>query len=247
MIDLSAMWAGPTCAQILGWSGMRVTKIESQSRPDGARFANTGFFDWLHQGHESVVLDFETVSGRRALQRLVMAGDVVIESSRPRALQQLGIDAREMLEEDPAKTWISITGYGRQGDDARRVGFGDDAAAAGGLVALDGSGDPIFCGDAMADPVSGLYAAVAGLASRREGGGHLIDLAMSAAAAYVAAPGSGPPLGYEVQLAANGNWIVRQGDASDAVRSPMPPPRVEPARPSGADTATVLHQLGLAG
>src|SRR5262249_24777401 len=37
VLDLSAMWAGPLCASILGRAGWRVLKVEDVRRPDGAR------------------------------------------------------------------------------------------------------------------------------------------------------------------------------------------------------------------
>jgi len=43
----------------------------------------------------------------------------VIEGSRPRALQQLGLSAEELLADNPGLTWIGITGYGRAGDEFR--------------------------------------------------------------------------------------------------------------------------------
>ena len=37
VLDLSSLWAGPLCAQLLGLAGARVVKVESVARPDGAR------------------------------------------------------------------------------------------------------------------------------------------------------------------------------------------------------------------
>ena len=82
--------------------------------------------------------------------------DVVLEASRPRALAQFGIDAEALTTGTPdgrgPQAWVSITGYGRTGDEANRVAFGDDAAAAGGLVSWT-DGEPLFCADAVADPL----------------------------------------------------------------------------------------------
>ncbi|HEY8547985.1 MAG TPA: CoA transferase [Acidimicrobiales bacterium] len=178
VVDLSSMWAGPVCAWLLGRVGMRVVKVESTARPDGARRGHPGFFGWLHAGHESVALDLRTPAGRDRLARLVGRADVVIEASRPRALAQLGIDAEAVVAGRPGRTWVSITGHGRHGDAAQRVAFGDDAAVAAGLVARDDAGDPVFCADAIADPITGLHAAVAALTSVVGGGGHLLDVAM---------------------------------------------------------------------
>jgi hypothetical protein len=88
VVDLSALWAGPVCARLLGLAGARVVKVESTTRPDGARAGSAPFFDWMHAGHESVALDFGSSDGRAALARLVERADVVIEASRPRALEQ---------------------------------------------------------------------------------------------------------------------------------------------------------------
>jgi hypothetical protein len=109
VVDLSSLWAGPLCAQMLGLAGARIVKVESTGRPDGARFGPPAFFDLLHAGHETVALDFTTPEGREDLRRLLDAADVVIEASRPRALRQLGIDAEALLHND-LRVWLSITG-----------------------------------------------------------------------------------------------------------------------------------------
>ena len=114
-----------------------VIKVESPARPDGARFGNREFFDWLHAGHRSLAADFGTREGRAALAALLEAADVVIEASRPRALAALGL-APDMIPHRPGQVWLSITGYGRATPE--RVAFGDDAAVAGGLVGWDGRG-----------------------------------------------------------------------------------------------------------
>ncbi len=182
VVDLSAMWAGPLCGHLLAAAGLPVVKVEDTRRPDGARGGDPRFFAQLNDNKEALAVDFGTAAGRAALAALVDGADVVIESSRPRALAQLGIDAERFLHDRPGRTWVSITGYGRFGDAATRVAFGDDAAVAGGLVAHDAEGEPIFCGDAIADPLSGLVAAAGAWRSIESGGGHLVEVAMAAVA-----------------------------------------------------------------
>ncbi len=120
------------------------------------------FFDLLNGRKRSVGLDLQNRHGTHVLRELVRRADVVIEASRARALAQFGIDGREEVGADGGpQVWVSITGYGRLG--ARtpedRVTFGDDAAAAGGLVS-GGDDGPLFCaGHAAADPLTGLTAA----------------------------------------------------------------------------------------
>ncbi|MEV7015997.1 CoA transferase [Streptomyces sp. NPDC093991] len=179
VLDLSALWAGPLCARLLGLAGAHVTKVESTTRPDGARWGNAEFYRWLHDGHESLVLDFASGELARAVDR----ADVVIEASRPRALRRLGVIAEEFLAARPGRVWVGITGYGRDDD---RIAFGDDAAVAGGLVGRDAQGDPVFLGDALADPITGLYAARAVVRSLAAGGGELLCVSMAACAAALA-------------------------------------------------------------
>ena len=165
-------------------------KVESTSRPDGARSGPSAFFDLLHAGHESVALDFSSESGRAALRRLLRRADVVIESSRPRALRQLGLGAEEIMGDGGPRVWLSITGFGRQAQ-PDRVAFGDDAAVAAGLVAWEGD-EPRFCADAAADPITGLVAAVAVCAAVVAGGRWLLDAAMARIAALAVSPPAEP-------------------------------------------------------
>ncbi|MBC7520311.1 MAG: CoA transferase [Sandarakinorhabdus sp.] len=159
VLDLSSLWAGPLAGSLLAMLGGDVVKLESAARPDGARGGHAGFFALLNgmKRHES--LDF---GDRAALAARVTEADIIIEGSRPRALAQLGIDAgREVAR---GAVWISITGHGRTGADAMRTGFGDDAAVAGGVASAmaAGWGEAMFAGDAIADPLTGIHAALAG-------------------------------------------------------------------------------------
>jgi len=228
VVDLSSLWAGPLCAQLLGFAGARVVKVESTRRPDGARFGPPVFFDLLHAGQESVAVDFTTPAGRDDLRRLLEAADVVIEASRPRALQQLGIDAEALLHNGRPRLWLSITGYGRTGDAAQRVAFGDDGAVAGGLVVRDNDG-PCFCADAIADPLTGLVAAAAVLDAAAAGGRWLLDVSLRRVAAHFAAEANTSP-------AVEGADII--------VAQPRARPSRGVAAPLGAHTEAVLEGIG---
>ena len=180
VVDFSSLWAGPLCARLLRLAGARVVKVETRDRPDGSRLGDPRFYELLNAGHESVVVD--PVADRAELAELVARADVVIEASRPRALASWGLIAAEAASR--GTVWLSITAYGRgQGD---RIGFGDDVAAGAGLV--DWTDDvPAFVGDAIADPLTGLAAAVAVLRAwgSSPNRGQVIDLAMASAAGSV--------------------------------------------------------------
>jgi crotonobetainyl-CoA:carnitine CoA-transferase CaiB-like acyl-CoA transferase len=221
VVNLAALWAGPLCADVLARVGARVITVESTRRPDGGRLARR-FFAALHGRSESVALDFASSSDREVLVRLLESADVVVEGSRPRALEQMGIDARSLVATGP-RVWISITAHGRSERHRHRVGFGDDAAAGGGLVGWV-SGAPVFIADAVADPVTGLTAALAAMELLERGGRWIVDVAL----ARVAASGAG-------------SWVA----ASDTTPTVRPHPRRDLGAPMplGRDTERILHEL----
>ncbi|MDR3419405.1 MAG: CoA transferase, partial [Nevskia sp.] len=180
VLELSSLWAGPLCGRLLLALGADVVKLESPQRPDGARHGHPAFFDRLNGGKRCVALDPQQPAGRERFRALIAAADIVIEGSRPRALRQLGIDAEAMVRERPGLTWLSLTGYGRGEPQENWIAYGDDAAVAAGLSGLlhAVTGQRLIVGDAIADPLTGLHAALAAWASHREGGGRLVGLAL---------------------------------------------------------------------
>jgi hypothetical protein len=238
VVDLSALWAGPLCSHLLALCGADVIKVESTRRPDGARFGNARFYALLNQGKRSVALDFARPAGRAALDALLRSADIVIESSRPRALRQLGIDAAQILADRPGLTWISITGYGRSEPQASWIAFGDDAGVAAGLSAVmkEATGRYQFAGDAIADPLAGIQAALAAWRGWSAGGGGLVSLALADVAARSLAEDADP--------AAFASWweVAERGSATrDIAERPVSAPVAE----LGADTDTVLSERAI--
>lgn len=230
VLDLSALWAGPLCAQLLAAGGARVIKLESATRPDGARLGPARFYDLLNAGKECVALDLASPSGGQQLRALLGHADIVIESARPRALEHLGIDAAAMVAAHPGMVWVSITGYGRRAPMRDWIAYGDDAGVAAGLSWLMGGdrGDPVFCADAIADPLTGLHAALAAQAVWQAGGGQLLDIALRDVVAYCIAAGRVP--------------VSRGGKVPEAA---LPEARIAPVRAVqlGADTARILAEF----
>jgi len=95
---------------------------------------------------------------------------------------------------------LSITAYGRDGAPRNRIGFGDDVAVSAGLTI---AGDPpMFVADAVADPITGLYAAAAGLACLGATRSHLVDASLFRATRYVAHDSSSPAVSARLGAAA---------------------------------------------
>lgn len=262
LLDLSHLWAGPLATSLLALAGIDVLKLESPTRPDGARQGPRAFFDLLQGGKRGGALDLHRTRDRACFEALLEQADVVVESARPRALEQLGYDAARWLEARPGRIWASITGYGRRGAQRDWIAFGDDAAGAAGLAwpAADAAGGadapnangeakaPCFCGDAIADPLTGLHAAVGILAHLRTGRGGLLDFSLVGVSAHA---GSAP-------LAADSDArvlpVIREGPtgwsviedqraipiASPRARVPLAPaPALRPLRSGGWNDADV--------
>jgi hypothetical protein len=214
--DLSSLWAGPLCAQLLARAGAVVVKVESPTRPDGTRSGEPAFFDWMNFGKLSYAIDFDQDGD--ALRQLLSTADIVIEGSRPAALRRRQSSADDVPGR-AGRIWLRIRGYRGQ---PHRSAFGDDAAVAGGLVGT-GTQGPVFCGDAIADPLSGLEAARAVGQSLRRGGGEVIEVSMAQVAARYAA-------------------LPRASSTSAVpVAPPQPPPPSPSASPLGADSGAVRH------
>jgi len=244
VIDLSSLWAGPLCAQLLSRLGADVVKLESPQRPDGARSGPRAFYELMNAGKRSVAIDPTTPQGRAQWQALLASADIVIEASRPRALRQLGFDA-EALVRERGLTWISLTGYGREEPQAQWVAYGDDAGVAAGLSAVlrEASGERLFCADAIADPLTGLHAALAAWAGWRRGGGELLALSLRDVVSHIV----------HRDLPADAAALrerQREWTALALAAGGAQPPRARPAgaaaRPLGADNAGVRADWNLA-
>jgi crotonobetainyl-CoA:carnitine CoA-transferase CaiB-like acyl-CoA transferase len=184
-VDLSSLWAGPLCGAVLAAHGAAVAKVESARRPDPSREATPEFFRRLNAGKSELALDFAAAGDRARLRDMILAADVVITSARPRAFEQLGLAPAEIFAVRPDLVWVAISGYGWTGPEAERVAFGDDAAAAGGLVIWTPRG-PRFLGDALGDPLTGLAAATGALRALSQGGGVVVDAALARSSAGAA-------------------------------------------------------------
>ncbi len=217
VLDLTSLWAGPLAGGLLAEAGCRVLKVESSSRPDGARRGPAGFFELLNGRKEHLSLDLPEPGAVDELRRLIARSDLVLESSRPRVMQQWGICPDDVVVAGTA--WVSITGHGRQGPNRNRIAFGDDAAVSGGLVV---SGDPpMFVGDAIADPIAGLVAACVATHLLAECRAALIDVSLASASAWVRAH-AGAPIHRPVVRTGSG-WAVELHDGPVPVRPPAVP------------------------
>ncbi len=202
VLDLSRILAGPWATQLLGDLGAEVIKIERPGGGDDTRswgppFANaphpgadpvSAYFLSTNRGKRSVAVDFTHPGGQRVVAGLVARTDVFIENFKRGGLARYGLDYPTLSGLNPGLVYCSITGFGQTGPDRDRAGYDFMIQGMGGLMSVTGQPDgtpgaePMKVGVAMADVLTGLYAAnaiQAALLQRGTGGrGQFIDLAL---------------------------------------------------------------------
>ena len=252
VIDLSSLWAGPLCTHLLLHAGATVIKVESSQRPDATRFSTPEFHQLVNAGKFSVSLDLSNRDANRddisSLNKLLLQADIVVESSRPRALRQMGIEAEAILSQTPGLTWISITGYGRSEPQANWVAFGDDAAIAAGAVLYKtcdkdghkpdrtleyGTARPNFVGDALSDPLTGIHAALAAWEGWLRRSSSLIDISLAGVTAFA--------MQYVGDISSLG--FFPDGNSKRNSEENSHRQRGVSARPLGADTKKILAEF----
>jgi crotonobetainyl-CoA:carnitine CoA-transferase CaiB-like acyl-CoA transferase len=189
----------------------------------------------INRNKESVTIDFKAAEGRAILDRLVAKADVIVENFRPGTLTKLGLDYESLATTRPRLVYCSISGFGHSGPRWKEPGYDAVMQAEGGLMSITGAGDgpPFRLGVAIADIVSGMFAAQAVTAAlfarERTGAGQNVDIAMldsvAALLTYQAgiyfATGSPPVrLGnrhptivpYETFRASDGDFVIAVGN-----------------------------------
>jgi crotonobetainyl-CoA:carnitine CoA-transferase CaiB-like acyl-CoA transferase len=191
VLDLTRVLSGPYCTMMLADLGARVIKIEQPGRGDDTRawgppFAGSesAYFLSINRNKESVTLNLKHERGRELVMRLLERADVLIENFRPGAMARLGLDYERLSSRWPRLVYCSISGFGQAGPRRDEPGYDAVVQAEGGLMSITGPGDgpPFRLGVAVADIVTGMFAAqgitAALLARERTGRGQFVDIAM---------------------------------------------------------------------
>lgn len=186
VLDLSRVLAGPYAAMILGDLGADVIKIEQPQGGDDTRqwgppFVDTAegrestYFLSANRNKRSVTIDLKDPDERGFIEELLTWADVVIENFRPGVMQRLDLGDDVLAGINPSLIRLSISGFGDDGPDSRRVGYDHILQAEGGVMSLTGDpeGPMVKVGVPIADITAGLYGVIgilAGLVERASSG-----------------------------------------------------------------------------
>jgi crotonobetainyl-CoA:carnitine CoA-transferase CaiB-like acyl-CoA transferase len=175
VLDLSRVFAGPLCGQVLADFGAEVVKVEHPVRGDDTR---------MNRNKRSITLDLQSPEGVEIVYRLLPQFDVVIHNFKSGGAEKLGLGYARLKALKPDLVYCAIGGYDSSGPEAARPGYDLVIQGETGLMAINGEAHqpPLKFGVAAVDMMTGMYAAQAVLAAllRRErtGRGRLIEMAL---------------------------------------------------------------------
>ncbi len=196
VLDASRVLAGPFCGQILGDLGAEVIKVErpgagDETRSWGPPFLTipglpsfSAYYLSCNRNKRGITLDLGCPEGHELFAGLVRRCDVLLENFKTDSAQKLGLSPAQLLTINPRLVICSISGFGRTGPLSELPGYDFAIQALSGLMSITGpvEGQPYKVGVAVADVMTGLYAAVAVLAClqarNQTGRGYAIDLAL---------------------------------------------------------------------
>jgi formyl-CoA transferase len=194
VLDFSRVLAGPYGSMMLAELGADVIKVEEPGSGDEAREwppfikGQSGYFFSINRSKRSIAIDLKKDDGKRVACELAAECDAVVENFAPGVVKRLGIDFETLSAINPRLIYCSISGFGQTGPYRDKKAYDPILQAMSGIMSVTGSrdGEPVKCGVAITDIISGMFAAFAISTSlyRREktGRGQYIDLAMLDAA-----------------------------------------------------------------
>lgn len=194
VVEQGTFITGPCAGMMLADLGADVIKVES---PDGDPYRSyqgshySPHFQAYNRNKRSIALDLKDSKERALFDGLVTEADVFIQNFRPGTAARLGAGSERLQALNSRLIYTSISGFGSSGPYTERPSYDSVAQALSGFlsVVVDSS-RPRFLGPALADAITGIYAAygvLGALVKRgRTGQGALVEVSMLEAMAHFA-------------------------------------------------------------
>ncbi len=191
IIDMTHNQAGPACAQILGFLGADVIKLEEPKGGDVARRnmrdrpdTDSLFFLLFNANKKSLTLNLKTGRGKELFRELLGKSDVLLENFGPGALDRLGFGFEALQEINPRLIYATIKGFGTYGPYRDFKSYEPIAQAMGGAMSITGfpENPPTFVVPAIGDSGTGMHMAIGILAALQQrhktGRGQQVEVSM---------------------------------------------------------------------
>jgi crotonobetainyl-CoA:carnitine CoA-transferase CaiB-like acyl-CoA transferase len=154
VVEFSWYWAVPYAGLLLAALGAEVIKVESRTRPDPMRLADTKpptegvpvhetsvMYHDVNVGKRCVTLDLSTPDGKALALELVKRADIVLYNYSVGVMDRQGLGYAAMRAANPDVIVISETACGEDGPDSHFVGFATIFGALSGLQHVTGYPD----------------------------------------------------------------------------------------------------------
>jgi crotonobetainyl-CoA:carnitine CoA-transferase CaiB-like acyl-CoA transferase len=164
VVEHGTFITGPAASMLLADMGADVVKVE-QPAGDPFRAFRGGLYSPHYQTYnrnkKSVTLDTREKADLSLFDRLVGEADVYIQNFRPGVAEKIGAGEARLRELNPRLIYCAISGFGPDGPAAQRPSYDTVAQAASGfLKLLVNPANPRVVGPAIADAMTGFYAAL---------------------------------------------------------------------------------------
>ncbi|MDY6893614.1 MAG: CoA transferase [Chloroflexota bacterium] len=126
VVEYSHFITGPFCTKLMADLGAEVIKIEEPGSGDDARargpYPNdtphpeqSGLFLYLNTNKFGITLNPRTTPGAQIFKDLIREADILVESSHPGVLEELGLGYETLIQLNPRLIMTSITPFGQTG------------------------------------------------------------------------------------------------------------------------------------
>jgi crotonobetainyl-CoA:carnitine CoA-transferase CaiB-like acyl-CoA transferase len=157
VLDFSWVIAGPTTTRYLAAMGAEVIKVEA---PTGDPGRASELHTALGQAKKSIVLDLKKPQAVEVARALAAESDILIENYATGVMDRLGLGAEALKSVNPDLIYISASGMGRTGPEAKAVAYGTLLQCYAGFAGLNRHPDIVpRVGFAWCDPMCGLMLA----------------------------------------------------------------------------------------
>jgi crotonobetainyl-CoA:carnitine CoA-transferase CaiB-like acyl-CoA transferase len=163
VVEQGTFITGPCAGMMLADLGADVIKIES---PEGDPYRNyqgelySPHFQAYNRNKRAMVCDLKNSADREVFEKLIGQADVYIQNFRPGAATRIGAGLERLHKINPSLIYASISGFGSSGPYMDRPSYDSVAQALSGFLGVVVDPDrPRFLGPALADAITGIYAA----------------------------------------------------------------------------------------
>ncbi|NYT62473.1 CoA transferase [Alcaligenaceae bacterium] len=191
VLDLSRVFAGPLCGQVLADFGAEVIKVERPGKGDDTRDwgirvgkTETTYYNSMNRNKRSITLDLQSKEGVQIIYDMLPQFDVVVHNFKTGGAESLGLGYEKLKSIKPDLIYCAVAGYNSSGPEATRPGYDLVIQGEAGLMAINGEAEqpPLKFGVAVVDMMTGMFAAQAVLAAlfrrSKTGQGRLIEMAL---------------------------------------------------------------------